>query len=135
MGWPKIPFTLFHVGRHISHFPTRTLSLFAEFRRSCLQGVRERHHELNMVLESKAMCHVHQCNIAIFCLMLIFDGWVSRVARTHIFLSAQVKDNTFLDWFSRGDSRHPVFGKVSAQWFQHVFGFFWSRWIGFFFHK
>lgn len=23
-----------------------------------------------------------------------------------------VKDNTFLDWFSRGDSRHPVFGKV-----------------------
>ncbi|CAL1146381.1 unnamed protein product [Cladocopium goreaui] len=23
-----------------------------------------------------------------------------------------VKDNTFLDWFSRGESRHPVFGKV-----------------------
>ncbi|CAE7320570.1 rotA [Symbiodinium natans] len=23
-----------------------------------------------------------------------------------------VRDNTFLDWFSRGDARHPVFGKV-----------------------
>lgn len=37
-----------------------------------------------------------------------------------VFVSAQVKDNTFLDWFSRGESRHPVFGKVSGRWFQHV---------------
>ena len=39
---------------------------------------------------------------------------------TVFFVSAQVKDNTFLDWFSRGESRHPVFGKVSGRWFQHV---------------
>ena len=24
----------------------------------------------------------------------------------------EVRDNTFLDWFSPGDSRHPVFGRV-----------------------
>ena len=36
-------------------------------------------------------------------------------------VSAEVKDNSFLDWFSRGESRHPVFGKVSGRWFQHVF--------------
>lgn len=27
---------------------------------------------------------------------------------------AKVKENSFLDWFSRGESRHPVFGRVTV---------------------
>ena len=49
-----------------------------------------------------------------------FNVGVLDAVRCQGWMWAQVKDNTFLDWFSRGESRHPVFGKVSGRWFQHV---------------
>ena len=92
--------------------PTNTLILQLELS----SAVSRRHPPQNMNL--RPMCHARARSE--FSWFNGFNVGVLEAVRCQGWMWAQVKDNTFLDWFSRRESRHPVFGKVSGRWFQHV---------------